>query len=233
MAISCQYLKTLTTKQNLLRVLWSTSSVTDNPSIILIAATHTANPPLSDASHEATKQINISAVPDLIVISPMTRTIQTAMNAFPSIDSAPNRTEVQIWPDLRKAHDANCNKGISRADISAKFPHLNFSECPEKWDHPSHTIEAATIRAEKVRGRLKELSKIYNNIVLITHRGFIAFLVKGDRYDVCETRSYRFGTDEETETDSLRFGVNVDTKAQQDFGPTIFVSYIPQGSLNA
>jgi broad specificity phosphatase PhoE len=191
------------------------------------------DPPLTHAGHEATKQIKISAVPDLIVISPMTRTIQTAMNAFPSVGSAPNGTEVQIWPDLREAHDAICNKGISRADISAKFPHLNFSECPEEWDHPPHTIEAATIRAEKVRGRLKELSKVYNNIVLITHRGFIAFLVKGDRYDVCETRSYRVGTDEETEADSLRFGVNVDTKAQQDFGPTVLVPHTPQGSSNA
>ena len=152
----------------------------------------------------------------------MTRTIQTAINAFPSI--GPTRTEVQVWPDLREAHDAICNKGISRADISAKFPRLNFSDCPEEWDHPPHTIEAATIRAEKVRGRLKELSKVYNNIVLITHRGFIAFLVKGDRYGVCETRSYRFATDEET--DSLRFGVNVDTKAQQDFGPTVLVEVL-------
>ena len=164
----------------------------------------------------------------------MTRTIQTAMNAFPSIiGSAPNEIEVQIWPDLREAHDAICNKGISRTDISAKFPHLNFSECPEDWDHPPHTMEAATIRAEKVRGRLKELSKVYSNIVLITHRGFIAFLVKGDRYDVCETRSYRFGTDEEREADSLRFGVNVDTKAQQDFGPTVLVPHPPQENSNA
>ena len=160
----------------------------------------------------------------------MTRTIQTAMNAFPSIGSAPNGTkvpEVQIWPDLREAHDAVCNKGISRANISAKYPHLNFSECPEEWDHPPHTIEDATMRAEKVREHLKELSKLHDNIVLITHRGFIAFLVKGDRYDVCETRSYRFGTDEETEVDSLRFGVNVDTTAQQDFGPTVLVSHTP------
>ncbi len=191
------------------------------------------DPPLTDAGHEATKQIKISAVPDLIVISPMTRTIQTAMNAFPSIGSAPNGTEVQIWPDLREAHDAICNKGISRAAISAKYPHLNFSECLEEWDHPPHTVEAATIRAETVRGRLKELSKVYNNIVLITHRGFIAFLVQGDRYDVCETRSYRFGTDEETEAEHLRFEVNVDTKAQQDFGPTVLIPHTPQGSSKA
>lgn len=191
------------------------------------------DPPLTDTGHEATKQIKIPAVPDLIVISPMTRTVQTAMNAFPSIvGSALNGTEVQIWPDLREAHDAECNKGISRADISAKFPHLNFLECPEEWDHPLHTIEAATIRAEKLRLRLKELSKKYKNIALITHRGFIAFLVKGDRYNVCETRSYRFSTDEEAEADSLRFGVNVDTKAQQDFGPTVLVPLTSQGSSN-
>ena len=49
------------------------------------------DPPLTDAGHEATKQIKISIVSDLIVISPMTRTIQIAMNAFPSIGSAPNR----------------------------------------------------------------------------------------------------------------------------------------------
>ncbi|KAK3984434.1 phosphoglycerate mutase [Cladorrhinum sp. PSN332] len=185
------------------------------------------DPPLTDAGHEATKRIKLSAVPDLIVISPMTRTIQTAMNAFPSIstDTCANGPEVQIWPDLREAHDAICNKGISRADISTKFPHLNFSECPEEWDHPPHTIEAAGERAEKVRRRLKELSKVYNNIALITHRGFIAFLAKGDRYDVCETRSYRFGTDEENEADSLRFGVNVDTKGQQDFGPTVLIPH--------
>ena len=85
------------------------------------------DPPLTDVGHEATKQIKISVVPDLIVISPMTRTIQTAMNAFPSISSAPNRTkvpEVQIWPDLREAHDAVCNKGISRAESLAKYPHV-------------------------------------------------------------------------------------------------------------
>jgi hypothetical protein len=179
---------------------------------------------LTDAGHEATKQIKIPAVPDLIVISPMTRTIQTAMNAFPFIlGSTPFQADVQIWPDLREAHDANCNKGISRTEMLVKFPQFNFAECPEEWDHPPHTIDGATARAEAVRQRLKELSKTYSNIALITHRGFIVFLVKGDRYDVCETRSYRFGVGEEAETESFRIGVNVDTKEPQDFGPTVLV----------
>lgn len=156
----------------------------------------------------------------------MTRTIQTAMNAFPSIlGSAPFGVEVQIWPELREAHDAICNKGISRAEISAKFPQFNFAGCPEEWDHPPHSAESAIARAEVVRTRLKELSKVYSNIAVITHRGFIAFLVQGNRFVVCESRSYRFRTEAETELDSLRFGVNTDTNDQQDFGPTVLVQH--------
>ena len=184
------------------------------------------DPPLTNEGVNAAKEIKISAIPDLIVISPMTRTIQTALNAFPSIlGSAPTHTKVQIWPDLREAHDANCNKGVSRTELSAKFPQFNFAECPEEWDHPPHTTEDASIRAEVVRQRLKGLSEQYVNIALITHRGFIAFLIKGDRFDVCETRSYRFATDQEVEMKSLRMGVNIDTNELQDFGQTVLVPF--------
>ncbi|KAF3908952.1 hypothetical protein ABW20_dc0100113 [Dactylellina cionopaga] len=184
------------------------------------------DPPLTTAGHNATKLIEIPAIPDLIVISPTTRTIQTAMNAFPSIlGSIPFQAEVQIWPDLREAHDANCGKGLARAEMLAKFPQFDFAKCPEEWDHPPHTTEGATTRAEIVRQRLKELSKEYSNIALVTHRLFIAFLVQGDRYDVGETRSYQFGTDEETKVESLRIGANVDTTEPQDFGPTILVPF--------
>ena len=116
----------------------------------------------------------------------MTRTIQTALNAFaPLIGSKAFQVDVQIWPDLREAHDAVCNKGISRTDMMAKFPRLDFSRCPEEWNHPPHTVEGAVARAEMVRRRLKELSTTYKNIALITHRGFIAFLVQGARFDAC------------------------------------------------
>ena len=180
--------------------------------------------PLTEAGLEAAKEIRISVVPDLIVVSPMTRTIQTAVNAFPSILASGNSgPEMQIWPDLREAHDANCNKGLSRAEISTKFPQFSFAECPGEWDYPVHSIEGATARAERVRRRLKELSGAYSNIVLITHRGFIAFLVMGERFELCETRAYRFGTEEEAKKAKIRIGTNVDTKDTQDFGPTVLL----------
>ena len=184
------------------------------------------DPPLTHAGYKAAKKIELSSIPDLILISPMTRTIQTALYAFPAIlGSVPFQTEVQIWPDLREAHDAICNKGVSRAEMLAKFPQFSFAECPEEWDYPPFSTEDAIARAEVVRRRLKELSKQYANIAVITHRRFIAFLVKGDRFDVCETRSYRFGTDQEAEVEALRMGANVDTNDMQDYGPTILVPF--------
>ncbi|KAF2702897.1 phosphoglycerate mutase-like protein [Pleomassaria siparia CBS 279.74] len=181
------------------------------------------DPPLTEAGQTATQNIAIPAIPDLIVISPMTRTLQTAMNAFPFLRDDSPRTEVQIWPDLREAHDAICNIGVSRADLAAKFPHLDFSSCPEEWDHAPTTKEGATARAEHVRRRLKHLAKTYRNIVLITHRGFIAYLVKGRRFDVCDVRSFRFATNEEAEDEKIRFGLHCETLEEQDFGPSVLV----------
>jgi broad specificity phosphatase PhoE len=116
----------------------------------------------------------------------MTRTIETALLAFKSqLATLPVRVEVQIWSDLREAHDAICNTGNSRADLTAKFTQFDFSECSEEWDYAPHSHEEAGIRAERVRKRLKDLSGSYKHIVLITHRGFIAFLVQGERFGVC------------------------------------------------
>ena len=144
------------------------------------------DPPLTNAGQEATKLIQIPAVPNLIIISPMTRTIQTALNAFPLlIGTTPHQVEVQIWPDLREAHDAICNKGVSRAEMTTKFPQFDFADCPEEWNHSPHTIHGAVVRAETVRHRLEQLSTTYKNIVLITHRGFSAFLVQGESFDMC------------------------------------------------
>jgi len=133
----------------------------------------------------------LPAEPDLIIVSPMTRTIQTALIVFDQVlNSSPAGVHLQVWPDLREAHDAICNKGVARADMAAKFAQFDFSACPEEWDHPPHTFEDAVARAARVKQRLKDLSGSYKNIFLVTHRGFIAFLVKGERFDVCGTTSY-------------------------------------------
>ncbi|KAK3325410.1 histidine phosphatase superfamily [Apodospora peruviana] len=181
------------------------------------------DPPLTELGETQAKSVN-PIVADLIVISPMTRTLQTALLAFgPGILEDPiRRPEIQIWPDLREAHDAICNKGVSRAELAAKFPMIDFSNCDEEWDYPAHNVEGAVARAERVRSRLKDLSGSYGNIFVVTHRGLVAFLVQGERFDVGECRRYRFAREDE-DMDGRRYGVNRDTGLMQDFGPSVLL----------
>lgn len=184
------------------------------------------DPPLTTAGAQATTKLKPPNTPDLIIISPMTRTIQTAINMFPFLSGTNNcSVPVQIWPDLREAHDAICNKGVSRAELQTRYPQFDFAECHEEWDYAVHTIENATIRAERVRSRLQELSLTYKTIAVITHRGFIAYLVQGLRFQPSETRMYRFATEEESMTDELRRGVHCETLDELDFGPTLLLRY--------
>ena len=143
------------------------------------------DPPLTELGSQQAKSLRLPIEPDLILVSPMTRTIQTALIVFGHLLlNTSSKTELQVWPDLREAHDAICNKGVSHE--------FDFSACREEWDYPPHSPEDAIARAESVRQRLKDLSGSYENIVLILHRGFIAFLFQGDRFDVCGTASLSF-----------------------------------------
>ncbi|KAK0624810.1 hypothetical protein B0T17DRAFT_253559 [Bombardia bombarda] len=59
------------------------------------------DPPLTTFGISQAANINLPAAPDLIVISPMRRTIQTAIHAFNlHADKMPFTPAVQIWPDL-------------------------------------------------------------------------------------------------------------------------------------
>lgn len=63
----------------------------------------------------------------------------------------------------------------------------------------------------------------YGNIVVITHRGFAEYLVRGKRFGLCERRTYRFATSEEAGQQGVRMGRNCETGEEMDFGPTVLV----------
>jgi glucosyl-3-phosphoglycerate phosphatase len=67
---------------------------------------------------------------ELIVISPLTRTIQTAMHAFAGA-AAP-----RIIHDLPREHlDNFCDVGRSPAELARDFPDLRFDHLPDPWWH--------------------------------------------------------------------------------------------------
>jgi broad specificity phosphatase PhoE len=113
----------------------------------------------------------------------MTRTIQTALTAFGPILQGPGAVPLIVWPDLREAHDAICNKGVSRSMLMESFPHLDFSLCMVEWEYEAHSDEAAIRRAEKVKADLWECNAM--DILIISHRGFISYLVAGSEFSHC------------------------------------------------
>jgi broad specificity phosphatase PhoE len=122
----------------------------------------------------------LPARPDLIIVSPMARTIQTAQIFLRSIkDNSLPDIPIIAWPDLREAYDADCNKGRGRADLEDRYPQLDFSLCAEEWNYEAHSIEAATERAERVRQKLKGLMETHRDIAIFSHIGFINYLVQG------------------------------------------------------
>ncbi|KAF2134341.1 phosphoglycerate mutase-like protein [Dothidotthia symphoricarpi CBS 119687] len=182
------------------------------------------DPPLTKRGHHTTKHTTLPTPPDLILISPLTRTLQTAVNMFPSLLTTPPQIPVQIWPSLCETHNTSpCNTGSPRAALQTAFPSLDFSTCPETWDFPPHTHADATARAERVRAELLRLSQTYHSIAVVTHRGFKEYLVKGRRFGLGEVRSYRFATLEEGREEGVRWGVDGETGAVRDFGPTVLV----------
>jgi len=133
--------------------------------------------------------------PDLIISSPMSRAIQTAQIAFRHILQGPFAVPLMIWPDLREGYDDICNVGLSRFALSEMFPDLDFSLCMEEWDYEPHSDGAALERAERVKAALWKCDE--KDIVIVSHRGFISYLVGGPQFTNCEIRSYMLTSEKE------------------------------------
>jgi len=173
------------------------------------------DPELTEKGMHQAEAVHLMVEPQFVAMSPMTRTITTAIRALgPKLDHA----TVQIWPDLREAHDRLPNDLPPRDIIEAKFPQFDFSECRRDENYGSQTPSDAAARAERVRLRVRELTSVYSSILLMTHRGFCTYLVQGDNFANAECRTYRFADTTEL---SSRWGVNNDCRQLIDYGPTL------------
>jgi len=174
------------------------------------------DPPLTERGYQEALTITVNFRPDLIVVSPMRRTIETAFTAFPATVDANGALPIEVWPDLREAHDAVCNHGSPVAVLQKEYPHLDFSECNAEWTYEKHSHAGAEKRAERVRRRLREHPA--QKIVLLTHRGFIAHLVESHKFVNCETGVFSFLSPEYAEL--RRMGHDPDG-ILTDYGPSV------------
>lgn len=69
---------------------------------------------------------------ELVVVSPLTRAIQTAALAFEGHPSQP-RFLVEVLH--RECQESSCDVGRAASELAADFPHLDVGHLPEVWWH--------------------------------------------------------------------------------------------------
>ncbi|KAG4259349.1 hypothetical protein FPRO03_13025 [Fusarium proliferatum] len=114
---------------------------------------------------------------ELIVSSPLQRTIQTALLAFPLKLQA--GLQVLAWPEVQEASDLICDTGSHLPDIKARFCGLpiDFSLVEPDWHLKGKSAPTAARlleRAQLARQWLSERPEA--EIVVISHGCFLHFL---------------------------------------------------------
>ena len=116
---------------------------------------------------------------DLIIVSPLKRTLQTAINVFKNIDCP-----IIALDNLKEYPQGlhTCNKRSDKKILQDQFLRVDFSlldsEKDEMW---------SDIRLETIDELLERINKMYNfienrsekNIVLVGHNGFISMIKDG------------------------------------------------------
>ncbi|MDF2600656.1 MAG: Phosphoglycerate mutase [Methylobacterium brachiatum] len=69
---------------------------------------------------------------ELVVVSPLTRAIETAAILF---GEHPSRPRVLVEVLHRECQESSCDVGRAASEIAAEFPHLDVGHLPEVWWH--------------------------------------------------------------------------------------------------
>ncbi|OQS05506.1 phosphoglycerate mutase family protein [Thraustotheca clavata] len=165
--------------------------------------------PLSSKGHlqveqlkEAIKDKQLNEVIQLIICSPLTRAIQTALGGFDGCN-----IPFKIHPSCREMLDTACDIGRDPSELSADFPTLDFSELNKLWYVPSRVAQGdkAFDKPDEIREtiqdvdvRIKELLAFLNDrpeheIAVVCHSSFIKRATKATRkLKNCEIFSISF-----------------------------------------
>ncbi|KAH6625521.1 phosphoglycerate mutase [Boeremia exigua] len=133
---------------------------------------------------------------ELVVASPLRRTLHTGLLAF--APEVARGVQVLALPLLQEASSLPCDTGSDVATIEKEFKDtvVDFSEVLEGWqvkENSSLTTAALLDRAEKARQWL--LARQENNIVVVSHGCFLHFLTD-DWYDSVNTQATGWGNTE-------------------------------------
>ena len=93
---------------------------------------------------------------ELVLVSPLTRAIETAVGLFREHPRAP---PMRVVPLLRERVENSCDVGRAPAELAAEFPGLDFAHLPPVWWHAEGEADDRGICVEPeavVRARVAE-----------------------------------------------------------------------------
>jgi glucosyl-3-phosphoglycerate phosphatase len=127
--------------------------------------------PLGRKQAQAAAQALAGAALTRIIVSPYTRTLQTAQ-PFRETHEAPMR----IMHEVRERAAYTCDVGTTPDLLAARFPHHDFSHLPAQWWHRGLESEEAIVgRADAFRAAMASREDSETTL-LISHWAFILAL---------------------------------------------------------
>jgi broad specificity phosphatase PhoE len=124
----------------------------------------------------------------VVITSPLRRTIQTTLLAFPNIlderyyaessgKGVRGGADLILEPDLQETSDLPCNTGSSPHELKSWFPDLNFDSLPEKWYVKERLLPPARAAVNKLAERVRECLKDIavqkdserRDVIVVTH----------------------------------------------------------------
>jgi broad specificity phosphatase PhoE len=114
---------------------------------------------------------------DLMICSPLTRTMQTFSLIFPN----PIANSI-ILPMVREHLDHSCDVGRQPSVLQKEFPNFNFNEISKYWWNNDVPIDEKAINHETIEDLDKRVAKFMNwikarpekKIALVSHGTFIS-----------------------------------------------------------
>ncbi|XDG03700.1 hypothetical protein ABKA04_003315 [Annulohypoxylon sp. FPYF3050] len=169
-------------------------------------------------------------VPDIIISSPLKRTIQTAIFCFASA-IAQRRLRVHLVPELIETGDYPCNRMSDRVLLEGEFGEIiDTARVPEKATPVDGGLLAVTSRAINARQAIDEIIQKYReknpeknhiNVMVVTHGAFIPHLIaipprSENMWGNTEHRSYRLTKG--TRANQIKFTETQASKDQRGLG---------------
>jgi broad specificity phosphatase PhoE len=133
---------------------------------------------------------------DLIVVSPMRRTLQTALTALDWLIIQDVKVEADA--DWQEVYDKPCDTGSPLSEISGDFPRFDFSKVDPVYPNKSspESERYAPYKSRVLARAQFALEKLYRRpeklIIVVSHSSFMRLAVTGTQFANADFRVFDF-----------------------------------------